>query len=284
MKIFERNGLKALTLPLSIAAIFVGALSLQACSAEPTVQTATPSDAEKYTIKHTIKSQHAEQDRILSVQLPGSYYDQPDKRYPVLYILDGNQNLELTGAVVKSLVDAGKTPELIIVGLHAGNTRGKDYLPNMRDPDSNTGAKRFLGHVEKEVLPFVGGHYRTSSYQLLSGHSWGALFTTYAMIEKPNLFDGYLAQSPNLNKRRREYYVTRMEKMLAQNPELEIAYYMTIGVERKLESGFDQLIALFEEKAPEIFHWKAIRLAGASHMQTRQPGTHDGLIHIFAEK
>ncbi len=284
MTIFEKIWLRALAPSLSITVIFMGMLTLQACSAEPPVRTAATVDSERYAIQHTVKSQHPNRDRILSVQLPGSYYEQPDTRYPVLYILDGNQNLELTRIIVNSLADNGQIPELIIVGLHAGNTRGKDYLPDLVDTNSNRGAKQFLEYVEKELLPFVDDQYRTTPYRVLSGHSWGALFTTYAMTEKPNLFDGYLAQSPNFNRKRRPYFLTRMETMFAQHPDLESAYFMALGDERKLENGFDLMIALFENKAPETFRWGASRLEDAKHMQTRQPGTRDGLVHIFCDQ
>jgi len=255
--------------------IIFGTLSLQACSAQTVTETEIP------TIRHEINSQYPDQVRVFQVRLPASYNDRPEHRYPVLYILDGDQNLELTDAVVNTLVDAEQMPEVIIVGLHAGRTRGKDYKADISDPTSDAGAKRFLEHVEKELLPYVDTHYRTSSFRLLSGHSWGALFTTFALTEKPGLFDGYLAQSPNLRRGWTPYFITRIEEMFTQNLDVETTYVMTLGNERKTENGFNQLRALFENKAPETFRWQATRQDGARHMQTREPGMREGLVYIF---
>ncbi len=281
---FRTHRSKRLILPIIIAAILLGALSICVQGAKPpAVQTAAQSETEPLTIRHTIKSQHPEQDRIISVQLPASYYEQPDKRYGVLYILDGNQNLELTSSVVSELADSGQMPEMIIVGLHAGKTRRQDYLPAIPNSRWGGAAGRFLAHIETELLPFIDGQYRTSSDKLLSGHSWGALFTTYAMTEKPDLFEGYLAQSPLLNKRWTPFFLPRMEKMLAQNQKLESTYFMTIGNERKLERGFGELITVFEQTAPDTLRWQATRQAEANHMQTRQPGVRDGLAYVFSK-
>lgn len=273
-----------------LVAFIMGALTLTACSSETSAQTSAQTSVqaitenEKGTIEHTLKSLHPKQGRVILVKLPSNYENSPDRRYPVLYLLDGDQNLDIASSVVSALVESAQIPEMIIVGLDAGKTRGKDYLPKISDPNANTGARRYLEHVEKELLPFVDSHYRTSSFRLLSGHSWGGLFSTYAMTEKPTLFDGFLAQSPMITKKRRQFYLTQATHMMTQNPDLSISYSVAIGDERKLEPRFNQLVALFEETAPATFRLQATRHTEASHMQTREPGMRQGLIHAFAEE
>jgi len=190
----------------------------------------------------------------------------------------------MTTTIVTSLVDTGQMPEVIIVGLHSGKTRRADYLPGHPTSKRDGLANRFLEHIETELLPFIEQEYRVSPYRILSGHSWGALFTTFALTENPDLFDGYLAQSPNLGKRWTPYFLARVESLLERSPNLETIYFMVIGSERKSQSGFDQLTVLFEQKAPNGFSWAAKKHPNASHMQTRQPGMREGLIHIFAKK
>ncbi len=265
--------------PFLLAALIMGALTLNACSPKTSAQTTTEKGAP--TIEHTINSQYPKQDRVILVRLPPSYENFPDRRYPVLYILDGDQNLDIASSVVNALVDSDQIPEMVIVGLDAGKTRGKDYLPKISDPNANTGARRYLDHIEKELLPFVDSKYRTSSYRLLSGHSWGGLFSTYAMTAKPTLFDGYLAQSPMITKKRSQFYLTQSTNMIIQNPDLSISYSIAIGNEPKLEPRFNQLIALFEERAPAMFRLQVTRHTDARHMQTRAPGMREGLIHAF---
>ena len=56
---------------------------------------------------------------------------------------------------------------------------------------------RYLAALEAEVLPFVESRYRTAPSRLLAGHSLGGLFTTYALVNRPDLFNGYIALSPS---------------------------------------------------------------------------------------
>lgn len=278
---FKKSKNKPRAWLLLFMALIMGALTLSACSSETSAQTTT--ESETATIQHTLSSQYPKQDRKIFVRLPPSYESSPDRRYPVLYILDGDQNLDIASSVVNALVDSAQTPEMIIVGLDAGKTRGKDYLPKISDPNANSGSRRYLDHVEKELLPFVDSQYRTTSFRLLSGHSWGGLFSTYAMTEKPTLFTGYLAQSPMITKKRRQFYLTQSSNMITQNPNLSLSYSIAIGDEPKLEPRFNQLIAIFEEKAPTTFRVQATRHTDARHMQTRAPGMREGLIHAFAK-
>lgn len=278
---YRKNVNKSRVGSFILATLITGALTLAACSPKTSAQ--EPIENNIATIQHIINSQHPKQNRVILVRLPQSYEKSHDRRYPVLYVLDGNQNLDIASSVVNALIDNAQIPEMIIVGLHAGKTRGKDYLPNISDPNANVGARRYLDHVEKELLPFVDTQYRTSSFRLLSGHSWGGLFTTYAMTEKPNLFDGFLAQSPMITKKRRQFYLTQSTNMVAQNPKLSISYSIAIGNEPKLEPRFNQLITVFEEKAPTDFRLQATRHNDARHMQTRTPGMREGLIHAFAK-
>ena len=52
---------------------------------------------------HTIESSNLSEQRTVVVQLPKSYQTHPNKRYPVIYRLDGAGNLPLINAVCTSL-------------------------------------------------------------------------------------------------------------------------------------------------------------------------------------
>lgn len=233
------------------------------------------------TSEHRINSKYPDQERNFSVRLPESYEERIEHRFPVLYILDGNENLELADAAVSKLVEMKQMPEVIIVGMHAGWTRGNDYKAEIDKPQSDIGAKQFLKHIEIELLPYINNRYRTSSFRVISGHSWGALFTTFALTEKPGLFNAYLAQSPNLRREWPPYFITRIKKYFKHSPDLNTTYVMTLGDETKTVPGFNQLVEVFKDEAPEAFRWQATRQDGASHMETREPGMYEGLAYIF---
>jgi predicted alpha/beta superfamily hydrolase len=58
-------------------------------------------------------------------------------------------------------------------------------------PNATTdgGAAVFLDFIEKELVPHVEGRYPVTDFRTLIGHSYGGLFTIYALSERPTLFN-----------------------------------------------------------------------------------------------
>jgi len=244
-------------------------------------------ESSRLTIEHTLASKNPVQDRTFSVQLPEGYYDSENTQYPVLYILDGKENLSFTKSVVDFLSSGGQMPSVIIVGLHSGDTRTADYVPvvtaknNQRSPSGQ--ANRFLNYIDKELIPFINSNYRTSGYQLLSGHSFGGTFTSYALTQKPELFSGYFAQSPSFVNALGDTMAGHMDAFLGSDIKQEKTYFLTLGSEPALEEGFDKIINLLEVKAPKDLVWHSTRQKGRLHMQTRLIGLYDALEQHFAK-
>ncbi len=240
------------------------------------------------TITHTIQSQFPEQQRHISVHLPKGYADNADTRYPVLYILDAETNMDFTIAVVDFLSEGGQIPAMIIVGIHADGTRDVDYLPKLTDPESlKTGlsgeANHFLTSIENEVIPLVQKTYRTTDFRLISGHSYGGLFVTYALTQNPKLFAGYFAQSPYFMEAITRFSLTRLDVMLQNNPDMQGAYFMTLGNEPLLAKGFAQVGNLLKDKAPKSMLYASTHQSGRDHMQTRMIGIYEALEQYFAK-
>ena len=77
--------------------------------------------------------------------------------------------------------------------------RTRDYTPvatNVKEPSG--GGERFLGFLEHELLPFIDRTYRTlPADRTIVGHSYGALFATWAILERPHLFQRAVLVSPS---------------------------------------------------------------------------------------
>ena len=269
-----------------IKSLFLIALSFVAISTYARAANSVDQEKKSLDITHTIKSRFPEMDRTVSVHLPPGYYEQSGARYPVLYILDGENNLEFTTSAISFLAKGGQIPQIIIVGLHSDNNRGIDYPPNWAAANSQgeqpVGANLFLDYIEKELLPFIDTSYRTTRFRLLSGHSLGGLFATYAMTQKPDLFAGHFAQSPALNRSIFEAFYTHLSTFLAQNPELESTYFITLGDEPNFAPNFNKVIALLEEKSPKNLAWNASFQANRAHMETRMIGIYEAVERLFA--
>lgn len=168
---------------------------------------------------HTLKSTIFGNERKVRVLLPAGYNDavNKDRRYPVLYMLDGQNVFDAClsdvshhewGAdeAVRKLIAEKKIPPLIIVGVdHAGKDRAREYLPYkdfVGNPDMDEPAgKQFPDFMTKEVLPLVDGQYRTLTgwnNTGIGGSSYGGVATLYALLTKPGVFGYGLIESPVL--------------------------------------------------------------------------------------
>ncbi len=141
----------------------------------------------------------------LSIGLPSSYAENPERRYPVVYVTDGYWDFVKMTTAQGSLVYDKVTPEFIVVGLgYAGE--GIDYgqmrlwelSPVQVFNNAKSGrAETFLATLKDVIIPFVEKEYRADpDYRVLAGASLGGLFTLYAIYSEPDLFDAAIAATP----------------------------------------------------------------------------------------
>jgi len=165
----------------------------------------------------TIDSKIFPYPHVLRVWLP-SEYSKPEnklKKYPVLYLLDG-QNLfdKCTSYIgvewhvdetISRLIKEGKMPPVIVVGLdNAGDKRAKEYLP-FDDPFNPEGAgtqgKLFPQFLRHDVMPYIKAHYRIkmgSENTAIGGSSYGGIAALNVTINDPLLASKVLIESPSL--------------------------------------------------------------------------------------
>lgn len=159
----------------------------------------------KVGIKDSIYSQVLNESRTIYIQLPADYNPMKNKKYPVVFILDGEVFLP-TLSDVQSYYSGGFTPEMVLVGIANVNNRTRDLTTSkitekygMPFKDENGEARNFLNFIEEELIPFVENKYPVTNYRTLIGHSYGGLFTIYTLLNKPGLFANYLAIDPSLD-------------------------------------------------------------------------------------
>ncbi len=172
---------------------------------------------QKYTMPNTeiryLGSKINEVDYKLYISYPESYKDSTIKKYPVLYLLDADYSFAIAKNIADHLSQRNHLKEIIIVGIaYAGSNkyrinRTRDYTPvnskenvwftDIQEQYSGGGAN-FSDVMEKELIPFIDKEYRTTDFRALTGHSYGGLFSSWTMLTKPNLFNGYIIVSPSL--------------------------------------------------------------------------------------
>lgn len=161
--------------------------------------------------------------RDVDVWLPPGYGSDPQRRYPVLYMHDG-QNLfdpalgytgvdwDIDGAMTR-LIAAGEIREAIVVGVSNTPLRFAEYMPKApvrtdmvgsgidgrpvgRADDIRSDA--YLRFLVEELKPFVDAQYRTRPGRddtFVMGSSMGGLISLYAAARYPDVFGGVGAVS-----------------------------------------------------------------------------------------
>jgi predicted alpha/beta superfamily hydrolase len=158
-----------------------------------------------------IQSKFLNQEREILIYTPANYDWRTNEYFNVIYVFD-SQNREFfdyTSSIISFLTAGNQS--FIVVGISStyneelDYARNNDLLPVLETENSKNrygkysgNADNFLGYVSSEVIPYINANYRTLNHNMVVGHSLGASFILYSLLEKPNLFENYIAISPNL--------------------------------------------------------------------------------------
>ena len=185
------------------------------------------------------QSRHLDVPHDVLVYLPPGYDEAPTRRYPVLYLQDG-QNLfdEATAfsrewqvdETAQRLIEAGEIAPLIIVGIaNAGERRIDEYTPTRdRRHRAGGGASRYGRMLVEELKPFVDATYRTRpdpAHTGLGGSSLGGLLSMYLGLQYPGLFWRLAVLSPSVWWDDR--FIVRRVRLLSYKPPLRI--WLSVG-------------------------------------------------------
>ena len=162
----------------------------------------------KIGIKDSVQSIILNENRQVIISLPYDY-DTSNLSYPVLFLLDGSQFNLLEAIVIMSKLKS----KMIIVAI-ANTNRDRDMMPlsTATYEVARPGAENFLLFLEKELIPHIENNYRSSGKRILRGKSLSGLFTMYAFLKKPQLFESYIGNSAGWYTDMDSYFVALTEK------------------------------------------------------------------------
>ncbi|WP_187471049.1 alpha/beta hydrolase [Luteimonas viscosa] len=161
-----------------------------------------------------LHSQATGRDYHVYVRLPEGYDADPDRRWPVVYLLDGDSLFPLLAPTHLFLHYDEQLPEAIIVGLAYGgfdpavNLRHVDFsAPGPDTPEGEGGAPAFLEFLERELLPGTERRHRIDPAQrVLVGQSRGGYFVLWSALRRPELFRGRIASNPAFSRTRADLF------------------------------------------------------------------------------
>ncbi len=183
------------------------------------------------------------------VHLPPSYAQNPDRRYPVMYVTDADYAFPIIRQIGRRLNGEGpRVEEFILVGLSyaIGDdptvSRTRDYTASRSDrtakiENGGGGATAYQAYLKTKVLPFIENRFRADpERRILLGHSYGGLLGAQVLFSDPAMFSAYVLGSPSLWHGRDAIFAT--EATYAENHrDLPATVYMYIGQYESLGDG-----------------------------------------------
>ena len=145
-----------------------------------------------------IDSREAGHRYYIYIRYPEGYAEQPLKRFPIVYLLDGDSLFPMLGALHLFLHYDDKLPEALVVGIAYGS-----FAPpqNRRGQDFAEGAPTFGRFLERELIPMVEGKVRAQpDRRILFGQSRGGGYVLHSAFTNPDLFWGRIASNPTLDR------------------------------------------------------------------------------------
>lgn len=213
-------------------------------------------DAKSITIgkKEVFSSKFLNENRTLWIYTPNetSQIPNPDKRYPVMYVLDGEAHFYSTVGIVQQLSQAngnGALPEMIVVGIENTN-RLRDLVPT----NDNTKPNPFIEFLSKELSSYIDQNYKTAPYKILVGHSLGGLTAIDILTNFPDLFNAYLAIDPSMWYNNEKHLITTTTNLQKQNLNNKRLF---MGIANTLPKGM-KITQLKNNKSVETQHIRSI--------------------------
>ncbi len=202
----------------------------------------------KHTLTGNIKRHRAFPSKVLGnrrdvlLYLPPGYRSFSRKRYPVLYLHDGQNVFDAATAfagvewgvdeTAERLIRKGLLEPLIIVGVaNMGEERIHEYAPTRGVVDARAkrkrrsrGLARLYGHfLIEELKPYIDKRYPTKpepEFTGLGGSSLGGLATLAIGILFPHMFSRLMVMSPSIWWD--DFAIYRLVNSIEQKPPLKI--------------------------------------------------------------
>ena len=192
--------------------------------------------------------------RDVIVWLPPFYYVEKYKRYPVIYIHDGQNIVDPRTSTFQidwqidetadSLIRKGLIDEIIIVGIYNTPDRSSEYAEN------DTGYA-YMNFIVDSLKPFIDKNYKTlpdKKYTATAGSSLAGLISFMLAWEHDQVFSMAACISPAF-KIGRYNFVDNVESYKGEKKKIKI--YIDIGdneLDSKLQPGVDDMLTALKTK------------------------------------
>jgi len=193
----------------------------------------------------------------LTIVLPPTYARSSNKRYPVLYLMDGDAMTLLAAYALPRMEVKAVLPEMIVVGVGypGASERDLDYGPLSQTywkMPFNRGAEQFIRVLKEEIVPLVDERYRTiPANRGIGGHSLGGLLSAYALVHASDTFNHFWISSASLFWDE-DKVLSEAADFMAHHPDPGVRVFADVGGEESsiMQGSVERLQQTFETA-----HW-----------------------------
>jgi len=280
--------MRRLTFSLGIAAAFVLA-SYAGCRLQQWRQAEEEKRLRKmHTLRGTVERHpdfHSDilgEDRRVWVYLPPMYEREPERRFPVLYMHDGQNVFDGATAFLagkeweadesaERLIEEGRIEPLIIVAVdNGGAERTNEYTPTQDRRGEGGQVERYARMLVDELKPWIDKRYRTRPGREstgIAGSSLGGLASLWIGLTHPDVFGRIAAVSTSAGRDGGQ--IIRFVEALPEKPATRI--WTDIGTEERYGAvKYARLLrdALVKKGWKEGVDLAYVEAEGASHNET----------------
>ncbi|MFN3856803.1 MAG: alpha/beta hydrolase [Caulobacter sp.] len=240
---------------------------------------------------YTINSLVMGQERRIHVMLPPGY-DAPenrDRRYPVIYLLDGGVEqqdfLHIAGLLHQGGLWGINEP-VILVGVESGDRRAEFTRPAARAAEreqfpTHGKAETFRRFLVEELKPAVDAAWRTNGVDGLMGESLAALFVVDVFLNNGVDFDRYIAVSPSLWWDD-QALARQAQGLLAATGQAPRVLWLSIADEGgAMQAGMDRLVAALKARKLPGVAWSYTPYPQESHSTIYHPAATRAIRVLF---
>lgn len=202
--------------------------------------------------------------REITIGLPPSYLTNPNKKYPLLIVLDGDYLFDPFQGALNYGAYWDDLPEVILVGVNQNknNERETDCTIDQSTGLPDEKGNQFFEFIGMELVAYMEKKYRIAPFKIIAGHDITAGFLNFYLYKEKPLFEAYISMSPEL--------ATAMEQNIPDRfnvLEQPIYYYQSTadGDVKKMQAQIKELDNALKTINKPTINYKFDEFKGASH-------------------
>ncbi len=222
-----------------------------------------------------IVSKYLGEKRELEIYLPPSYQKQEAKKYPVMYIMDGQEYFLHPVAYQRMLRFKDKSPEFIVVGINTDRKKRRKLFYE----DAN----KFINFLINELIPHIDENYRTlkEKERIYFGWEMSGGLGLEILAHHQNTFNAFFMASPTHITEDR---ITALSKGIAKNSSNTVYTYFTKAPEESyIEGSLIRTDSILKVNNPANIRWKIDTLLDEDHYTTPYKTINNGLRDHFQD-